>query len=42
VVLREFDRPFAERPVSDRIRPISLDRARTNFDAARYVEMWGV
>jgi deoxyribodipyrimidine photo-lyase len=34
----KFDRPFAERPVWGKIRPMSLDRARAKFDAARYVD----
>jgi deoxyribodipyrimidine photo-lyase len=34
----KFDRPFAERPVWGKIRPMSLARARAKFDAARYVD----
>jgi deoxyribodipyrimidine photo-lyase len=37
----KFDRPFAERPVWGKIRPMSLDRARAKFDAARYVDTVG-
>jgi len=41
VVLREI-RPSIRRATGvGESRPTSLDRARANFDATRYVEMWG-
>jgi deoxyribodipyrimidine photo-lyase len=36
----KFDRPFASRPVWGTIRPMSLERARTKYDVAGYVERW--
>jgi deoxyribodipyrimidine photo-lyase len=36
----KFDRPFAERAVWGKIRPMSLQRARAKFDVSRYVRRW--
>jgi deoxyribodipyrimidine photo-lyase len=36
----KFDRPFPERPVWGTIRPMSLARARTKYDARAYVARW--
>ncbi len=35
-----FDRPFPERPVWGTIRPMSLERARSKYDAQSYIERW--
>ncbi|MEO7456708.1 MAG: deoxyribodipyrimidine photolyase, partial [Gemmatimonadaceae bacterium] len=36
----KFDRPFAERAVWGTIRPMSLERARTKYDIADYIQRW--
>lgn len=36
----KFDRPFAERPLFGKIRPMSLARARSRFDVDAYVRRW--
>jgi len=36
----KFDRPFAERPVWGKIRPMSLARARDKFNADAYIHRW--
>jgi len=36
----KFDRPFPERPVWGKIRPMSLARAREKFDADAYIRRW--
>jgi len=36
----KFDRPFAERPLFGKIRPMSLARARSRFDVDAYVRKW--
>jgi deoxyribodipyrimidine photo-lyase len=38
--LGKFDRPFYRRPVLGLVRPMSLKRARENWDAASYVRRW--
>ncbi len=37
----KFDRPFQERPILGKIRPISLARAWKKFDLDPYVARWG-
>jgi deoxyribodipyrimidine photo-lyase len=36
----KFDRPFASRPVWGTIRPMSLERAHSKYDVARYIARW--
>jgi deoxyribodipyrimidine photo-lyase len=36
----KFDRPFAARPVWGTIRPMSLERAHSKYDVARYIARW--
>ncbi len=36
----KFDRPFYDRPVLGVIRPMSITRARTKWDADRYIRRW--
>lgn len=38
--LGKFDRPFARRPVLGMVRPMSLERARSKFDAEQYIRRW--
>lgn len=38
--LGKFDRPFPERPIWGKIRPMSLERARDKFDADTYIARW--
>jgi deoxyribodipyrimidine photo-lyase len=37
----KFDRPFYDRPVLGVIRPMSITRARTKWDAEQYIRRWG-
>ena len=37
----KFDRPFVARPVWGAIRPMSLERALSKYDARSYVTRWG-